>query len=73
MVFISQRSEELRLKEFDIFKSGLESSIFKRIFWLNGSVFGDDGRGFLKERVKTYLMPPMSPLNSPIFLLSSHL
>jgi hypothetical protein len=34
---------------------------------LNGSFFGGDDRGSLKEGVKTYLMAPMSPLNSPIF------
>ncbi len=30
--------------------------------------FGDDGRGFIKQGVKTYLMAPIiSPLNSPNF------
>ncbi len=30
--------------------------------------FESDDRGFLKEGAKTYLMAPMSPLNSPTFL-----
>jgi hypothetical protein len=47
------------------FKPRLKSGIFKRISWLNGSYFGDDGWGFLKEEIKTYLMAPTSPLNSP--------
>jgi hypothetical protein len=51
--------------EFDIFKPRLKSGIFKCIFWLNGSFFGGDDRGFLKEVVKTYLMAPMSLLDSP--------
>jgi hypothetical protein len=41
---------------------------FERMSWLNGSFFGVAHRGFLKEGVKTYLMAPMSPLNSPPFL-----
>ncbi len=59
--------------EFDNFKHRCESGIFKCISWLNGSFFGSYDRGFLKEGVKTYLMTPMSPLNSPAFSLSSHL
>ncbi len=55
------------------FQTQLESCIFKRISWLNGSLFEGDGRGFMKGGVKTYLMAPMSPLNSPTFFLSSHL
>jgi hypothetical protein len=54
--------------EFDDFKPRLESGIFKCIFWLNRSFFGDGDQGFLKEVVKAYLMAPMSPLNSSIFL-----
>jgi hypothetical protein len=53
--------------EFDNFKPRLKSGIFKCISWLNGSFFGCDDPGFLKERVKTYLIAPRSPLNSPIF------
>jgi hypothetical protein len=59
--------------EFDNLKPLLKSCIFKSISWLNGSFFGGDDRGFLKEGVKTYLMTPISPLNPPTFLLSSHL
>ncbi len=48
--------------------------IFKCISWLNGFFFvGGDYQYFLKERVKTYLMTSMSPLNSPSVLLFSHL
>jgi hypothetical protein len=47
------------------FKPWLKSSIFKYISWLNGSLFGDADRGFLKEGVKIYLLAPLSPLNSP--------
>jgi hypothetical protein len=36
-------------------------------------VFESDGRGFLREEFKTYLMAPISPLNSPSIFLSSHL
>jgi hypothetical protein len=36
-------------------------------------IFGGDDWGFLKEVTKTYLMAPMSPLNSPTFFLASHL
>ncbi len=35
--------------EFDNFKQQLESGIFKRISWLNGSFFGVDDRGISKE------------------------
>jgi hypothetical protein len=35
--------------------------------------FGGDYQGFLKEGVKTYLVAPMSPFNSPKFFLLSHL
>ncbi len=52
------------------FKPRLKSGIFECISWLNGSFFGGDDRGFLKEGVKTYLMAPMRPLNSPTFFLS---
>jgi hypothetical protein len=41
--------------EFDNFKPRLKRGIFKCISWLNGSFFGGDDRGFLKEGVKTYL------------------
>ncbi len=46
--------------EFDSFKSRFVSGIFKRISWLNSSIFGGDDGGFLKEGVKTYQMQPMS-------------
>jgi hypothetical protein len=39
--------------KFDIFKSWAKSGIFKYISWLNGSSFGDDYQGFLKEGVET--------------------
>jgi hypothetical protein len=32
-------------------------------FWLNGSFFSGDDQDLLKEEIKTYLMPPCSPLN----------
>ncbi len=57
MVSISQRSEELRLYilqpglGFDNFKPRLKTGIFKCITWLDGSLFGGDDRGFLKEGV----------------------
>ncbi len=59
--------------EIDTFKPWLQSGNFKCISLLNGSFFGGDDRGFLKERIKTYLMALMSPPNSPTFFLSSHL
>jgi hypothetical protein len=46
--------------EFDNIKPRLESGIFKCISWLNGSFFGDDDQGFMKDGVKTFLMTPMS-------------
>ncbi len=71
VVSIAQGKEEVRLYnsglEFDNIKSRLKSSIFKCISWLIGSFFGGDDRGFLKEMVRTYLMTPMSPHNSPTF------
>jgi hypothetical protein len=51
--------------EFDNFKPRLKSGIFKCISWLQGSIFGRDDRCFLKGRVRTYLMAPTLPLNSP--------
>jgi hypothetical protein len=51
----------------DTFKPQLKSGIFKYICWLNGSFFGANVRGFLKEWVKTYLKAPISSLNSPNF------
>ncbi len=53
----------------EIFKPLLKCAIFKCISWLNGSFFGGEHRSFLKDGVKTYRMAPMSPLNSPIFLV----
>ncbi len=38
----------------DIFKPLLKRSIFKCISWLNGSFFGSEHRGFMKEEAKTY-------------------
>ncbi len=57
----------LRIRQF---QTPAQHSIFKYISWLNGSFFGGDDRGFLKERVKTYLTTPMSQLDSPTFFLS---
>jgi hypothetical protein len=34
------------------FKPQLESSIFKSIFWLNGSILGGDDHGFLKREAR---------------------
>ncbi len=66
MAFTSQKSEELifynLVLDYDNFKPGLESGIFKCTSWLNGSFFGGDDRGFLKDGVKTYQMSPMSPI-----------
>ncbi len=62
--------------KFDNSKLRLKSSIFKCISWLYGSFFGGENRGFLKEGAKTYIMAPLTPLNSPtcfLWLLSSHL
>ncbi len=59
--------------KFDNFKPRLKSGIFERISWLNGSYYGGYDRSSLKERVKTYLIAPMSPFYSPILSLSSHL
>ncbi len=40
--------------KFDNIKLRLDSGIFKYICWLNGSVFGGDDRGFLKESRPIY-------------------
>jgi hypothetical protein len=57
--------------KFDNYKPWPKSCIFKCISWLNGSFFffffRFDDQGFLREGVKTYLMAPMSPLNSQLF------
>ncbi len=37
--------------EFDNLKPWFKSCIFKCISWLNGSFFGDDDQGFLKEGI----------------------
>ncbi len=62
------RAETLQLGlEFHNFKPRLTTDgIFKCISWLNGSFLGWYW-GFLKEAVKTYLVAPMSPLNSSTF------
>ncbi len=49
------------------FQLWLKSGIFKWISWLNGSFFRSDDPGFLKDALKTYLMAPMSSLDSPTF------
>jgi hypothetical protein len=68
------RAETLqRSLEFDNFKPRHERGIFKWICRLNDSFFEGDDRGILKGGVKTYLMAPTSPLNSPTIFLSSHL
>ncbi len=36
-------------------------------------VFGGDDRGLPKEGFRTYLMPPMSPLNSPTLFYCVHI
>jgi hypothetical protein len=59
--------------EFDNVKPQLESGIFKCTSWLNGSFFEGDDRGFLKDGVMTYLMAPISPINSPTYFRSSNL
>ncbi len=56
--------------EFDNFRTRLESGISKCISWLNDSFFRGDDRCFLKDRVMTYLMTPMSPVNSHYFIYS---
>ncbi len=53
--------------EFDSFKPRPKSSIFKCNFWLNGTFFERNDRGFLKEIVKTYLMSQISFIHPPIF------
>jgi hypothetical protein len=66
-------AETLRLEALhcclEIGKSQPRSKVgnFECMLWLNGSFFGIEHWGFLKEGVKTYLMAPMSPLNSPTF------
>ncbi len=49
---------------FDNFKPLLKSGIFKCISWLNGSFFGGDDLGILKEGIKTHSMAPIWPLDS---------
>ncbi len=56
--------------EYDNIKPRLKIGLFNWISWPNGSFFGGDDRGFLKETLKTYLVAPMSPWNSSFF---SHL
>ncbi len=51
----------------DISKPLLKCSICICTSWLNGSFFGGEHRGFLKEGVKAYQIAPMSPLNSSTF------
>jgi hypothetical protein len=46
---------------------------FECMSWPNKLFFGGEHRGFLKEGVKTYLLAPMAPLNSPIIFSSSNL
>jgi hypothetical protein len=79
-VVVSQRSGKPETPhsglEFDHFKRRPQSrilTIFKYICWLNGSYCMDDDQGFMKYGVKTDLISPTTPLNSPTFLLSSHL
>jgi hypothetical protein len=59
----------------DILKPLLKCSILKCISWLNGSFFGGEHRGFLKEGVKTYQTAPMSPSSqlANFLFLSAHL
>jgi hypothetical protein len=73
VVSVSQITEAQLLHSPDIFKPLLKCSIFKCISWLNGSFFGGDHRGFLKEGVKTSRMAPMSPLSSPTFFFCLHI
>jgi hypothetical protein len=65
-VSILGNSEEVRFyNKFDNFKLWLRHCISKCISLLGGLLFVGDDWGFLKEVVKTYLLTPMSPLNSP--------
>ncbi len=57
--------------EFVNIKLRLKSGIFKCISWLNESILGGWWLGLFKEGVKTFLLAPMSHLNSPNFFLSS--
>ncbi len=69
--FIQRRGVSLQPGlEFNNFKPWIKSCVFKCISWLSGSFFGRDDWGFLKKTVKTWLMAPMSPRNSPIFFCS---
>ncbi len=47
------------------FQTPAQIGVFKWISWLNGLLFGIDDRGLLKEVVKSFLMAPTSPFNSP--------
>jgi hypothetical protein len=49
------------------FQTRVKIGTFKCISWLNGLFSGEVDRYFLKERVKTCQMVPMSPFNSPAF------
>jgi hypothetical protein len=69
---ISQKREDLAEAlhhGLEIVKSQPRSKVgnFECMSWLNGSFFGVEHPGFLKEEVKTYLMAPMPPFNSPTF------
>jgi hypothetical protein len=67
---VSQISEEqLLYDKFRIgnFKPSIKRNIFKGISWLKGTFLTGEHQGFLKERVKTYQMTPISPLNLSLF------
>ncbi len=77
VVSISQRSEELRLHNLvhnmTILNPSLKAVSSNASPGWTDRFFRRDNRGLLKEVVKTCLVAPMSPLNSPTYFLSSHL
>jgi hypothetical protein len=71
VVSISQRSEELRLynlvQTLTVSNHGLKAVSSNASPGWKVRFFGDDDLGFPKDGVKTYLMAPISPHNSPAF------
>ncbi len=66
-VSVSQRGEELRLYKtmFRIrqYQNPAQKRFISTVCRPNGSFFRGDGRGFLKDGVRTYLMASISPIS----------
>ncbi len=77
MVSFSQTSEKLRfynlVQNLTVANPDFKAHSSNTVPGWTVRFFGGDDLDILKEGVETYLLAPISPLNSPTFCSSAHL